>query len=177
GWSLRGFASQPGRTRVRNRTWRRSPARAGDDDGERSPPAAAGSSTPGVFRVGSCMLYGAVVLLRRHRMPPAPHRLLRAAAGLPLLMATGIASAQPSETVGAVTVLPEQAGPHWFWMSDIILHRTALFDADSGGLLGTITSGSPGVGFAILPLPSPDHREVYLADSYFSRGVRGDRTD
>ena len=135
------------------------------------------SSAPGVFRVGSCVLYGAVVLLRRHRMPPAPHRLLRAATGLAVLIATTIANAQPAETVGTVAMLPEQAGPHWFWLSDIILHRTALFDADSGELLGTITSGSPGVGFAILPLPSPDHREIYLAESYFSRGVRGERTD
>jgi hypothetical protein len=57
-------------------------------------------------------------------------------------------------------------------------HRTRT-DRRHGrdGLLGTITSGSPGVGFAILPLVSPDHREVYLAESYFSRGVRGDRTD
>src|SRR5262247_1778670 len=82
-----------------------------------------------------------------------------------------------AEPIGQVAVLPERPGPHWFWLSDILLHRTALFDADSGGLLGTITSGSPGVGFAILPLLSPDHREVYLAESYFSRGVRGDRTD
>jgi methylamine dehydrogenase heavy chain len=33
------------------------------------------------------------------------------------------------------------------------------------------------VGFTILPLTSPDKREVYLAESYFSRGVRGERTD
>jgi methylamine dehydrogenase heavy chain len=117
-----------------------------------------------------CVLYGAVVLVRRHR-------LLRAAACLGALLATAPALAPAADTVGTVTVLPEQPGPHWFWLSDIVLHRTALFDADSGGLLGTITSGSPGVGFAILPLLSPDHREVYLAESYFSRGVRGDRTD
>ena len=135
------------------------------------------SSRPGVFRVASCVLYGAVVLLRRRSPGPSPHRFLRAVASLVALIAASPAGAQPAETVGAVTVLPEQVGPHWFWMSDIILHRTALFDADSGGLLGTITSGSPGVGFAILPLPSPDRREVYLAESYFSRGVRGDRTD
>src|SRR5262245_12001936 len=98
-----------------------------------------------------------------------------------LLMACAVAglagaAAQP-EAVGKVATLPEQPGPHWFWLTDIILHRTALFDGDSGGLLGSITSGSPGVGFAILPLFSPDRREIYLAESYFSRGVRGERTD
>src|SRR5215813_5844766 len=88
----------------------------------------------------------------------------------------GIARAQ-WETVGKVLSLPDRPGPHWFWLSDILLHRTALFDGDSGQLLGTITSGTPGVGFAILPLRSPDDREIYIAESYFSRGVRGERTD
>jgi len=85
-------------------------------------------------------------------------------------------AAEP-ETVGKVMTLAEQPGPHWFWLSDVVLHRTALFDGDSAQLLGTITSGSPGVGFAILPHRSPDHREIYIAESYFSRGVRGERTD
>src|SRR5262249_60406183 len=78
---------------------------------------------------------------------------------------------------GSGMTVPEQPGPPWFWLRDILLHRTALFDADAGKLLGTITSGTPGVGFTILPLVSPDRREVYLAESYFSRGVRGERTD
>jgi methylamine dehydrogenase heavy chain len=140
-------------------------------------PPARPSAGAGVFRAASCVLYGAVVLLRRHRSRPVSRPLLRAAVCLGALLGTAPAIAATAEALGAVTTLPEQPGPHWFWLSDIILHRTALFDADSGGLLGTITSGSPGVGFAILPLVSPDHREVYLAESYFSRGVRGERTD
>jgi len=80
------------------------------------------------------------------------------------------------EVVGSVRRLADPT-PHWFWLSDIILHRAALFDADKATLLGTITAGSPGVGFTILPVVAPDRREVYLAESYFSRGVRGDRTD
>src|SRR5262245_47518702 len=103
---------------------------------------------------------------------------MRRPAALTLLLgALVLGGSTHADTVGTVATLPARPGPHWFWLSDILLHRTALFDADSGGLLGTITSGSPGVGFAILPLLSPDHREVYLAESYFSRGVRGDRTD
>ena len=88
-----------------------------------------------------------------------------------------VASAARSETVGKVATLPARPGPHWFWLSDILLHRTALFDADTGGLLGTITSGSGGVGFVIAPLFAADHREIYLAETYYARGVRGERTD
>jgi len=119
------------------------------------------------------VLYGAVVLSGR----PRSRRRLHAAAALVALVAAMPGAAPAGESVGAVMTLPEQPGAHWFWLSDVVLHRTALFDADSGGLLGTITSGTPGVGFAILPHVSPDHREVYLAESYFSRGVRGERTD
>jgi methylamine dehydrogenase heavy chain len=102
---------------------------------------------------------------------------------LALATTTGIAAEFESvgdsggEPVGTVRTLPTPPRPHWFWLSDILLHRTALFDADSGDLLGVITSGAPGVGFVISPLFSPDHREIYLAETYYSRGVRGDRTD
>jgi methylamine dehydrogenase heavy chain len=90
----------------------------------------------------------------------------------------GLAGAGPEpETIGRVRTLPERPGPHWFWLSDIILHRTALFDADSGDLLGTISSGTAGVGFVIAPLFSPDRREIYLAETYYARGVRGERSD
>ena len=94
------------------------------------------------------------------------------------LTAGVIAGAEaPPETVGKVVVLPARPGPHWFWLSDILLHRTALFDADTGELLATLSSGTAGVGFVIAPLFAPDHREVYLPETYYSRGVRGERTD
>src|SRR5438067_9695893 len=60
------------------------------------------------------------------------------------LVASGVALAVEPETVGQVMTLPERPAPHWFWLSDILLHRTALFDADSGGLLGQISSGTAG---------------------------------
>ena len=86
------------------------------------------------------------------------------------------APAQPTD-LGRVERLPEQAGAHWFWLSDVMLHRTALFDADRSALLGTITAGSPGVGFVISPLFSRGRHEIYLAETYYARGVRGERTD
>ncbi|HJQ85308.1 MAG TPA: amine dehydrogenase large subunit [Candidatus Binatia bacterium] len=107
------------------------------------------------------------------RRPAALTCLLRA---LTLSLALGAAGAA-AETVGQVVTLPDKPGPHWFWLSDILLHRTALFDGDTGRLLGTITSGSAGVGFVVSPLFSPDHREVYLAETYYARGTRGERTD
>src|SRR5437667_141799 len=93
------------------------------------------------------------------------------------LVASGVALAADGETVGQVMTLPARPGPHWFWLSDILLHRTALFDADTGGMLGQISSGTAGVGFVIAPLFAPDHREIYLAEAYAARGVRGTRTD
>jgi methylamine dehydrogenase heavy chain len=98
-----------------------------------------------------------------------------------LLASLGVATVaradDVSETVGKSLTLPGEPGPHWFWLSDVMLHRTALFDGERGEILGSIASGSPGVGFVIEPLFSRDHREIYLAESYFSRGVRGERTD
>jgi methylamine dehydrogenase heavy chain len=81
------------------------------------------------------------------------------------------------EPIGVVRTLPEQPGPHWFWLTDLVLHRTALFDGDSGDMLGAISAGTAGVGFIVSPLFSPDRKEIYVAESYYSRGVRGDRTD
>jgi len=81
------------------------------------------------------------------------------------------------EKVGNVFELPAKPGPHWFWASDILLHRTALFDGADGRLLGTISSGSAGSGFVIFPLFSPAHDEIYIAETYWSRGIRGERTD
>src|SRR5262249_21328529 len=103
---------------------------------------------------------------------------MRRPAALTLLLgALVLGGSTHADTVGTVATLPARPGPHWFWLSDILLHRTALFDADTGGLLGTITSGSGGVGFVITPLFSADHREIYLAETYYSRGVRGEPTD
>lgn len=81
------------------------------------------------------------------------------------------------EKVGRVFELPASPGPHWFWASDILLHRTTLFDAADGRLLGTISSGSAGSGFVIQPLFAPTHDEIYIPETYWSRGIRGERTD
>jgi methylamine dehydrogenase heavy chain len=94
-----------------------------------------------------------------------------------LVACVAATTASDASDVLKVETLPERPGAHWFWLSDIILHRTALFDGDSGQQLGTISSGTAGVGFVVAPLFSADHREIYLAETYYSRGVRGERTD
>ena len=95
-----------------------------------------------------------------------------------MLVATAAGAADlAAEKVGAVFELPAKPGTHWFWASDILLHRTALYDGSDGRLLGTISSGSAGTGFVVFPLFPPAHDEIYLAETYWSRGIRGDRTD
>jgi methylamine dehydrogenase heavy chain len=111
------------------------------------------------------------------RPPAAGHRLLSVLLLLGLAAATVARAETEPESIGRSVTLPARPGPHWFWLSDILLHRTALFDADRGELLGTISSGTAGVGFVVSPLFSPDHREIYLAETYYARGVRGERTD
>ena len=75
-------------------------------------------------------------------------------------------------------VLPAEPNPHWVWVNDIVFHHMAdgkayLVDGDSGKFLGMLSTG---VGFIGLVLPS-DYSEIYSPETYFSRGIRGERTD
>ena len=85
-----------------------------------------------MVRRGAGVLYGAVVPLGDSRSG----RALAAACVAVLLAGAARARAAEPETIGAVRTLAERPGPHWFWLSDIIMHRVALFDGDSGGMLG-----------------------------------------
>lgn len=91
--------------------------------------------------------------------------------------AAGRAAAQAAaplaaEQVGQVRTLPPPA-PHRVWIGDLLLRRSALFDADTGAMLGMLSAG---VGI-IAPDFGPERGEVYLAQTYYSRGSRGERTD
>jgi len=105
---------------------------------------------------------------------------------LPLLMAARPAAdgdAAGASGFGALhdapqrsLVLPspdEAPRDHWVWLGDLLLRRSALIDADSGRYRGTL----PGSVGAIVPLPSPDGREIHLASTFYSRAVRGERSD
>jgi methylamine dehydrogenase heavy chain len=110
------------------------------------------------------------------RSAPPHGRLLAGSLLLALATLAAPARAQVGD-VGRSLTLPERLGAHAFWLSDIVLHRTALFDADAGDLRGSISSGTAGVGFVIFPLFAPDGREIYIPETYYERGVRGKRTD
>src|SRR5690606_23289265 len=59
-----------------------------------------------------------------------------------LSLPAGAAAELAPEQIGNAFELPATPGPHWFWASDILLHRTTLFDAGDGRMLGTISSGA-----------------------------------
>jgi len=86
----------------------------------------------------------------------------------PLLLAAAFGSAS-AETVGRA-VLPEPK-PSWFLSQGV--SASHIWDADDGEMQGLISHSW--YMTAIVTLPS--RREAYLVDSYYSRGVGGDRTD
>ncbi len=77
------------------------------------------------------------------------------------------------DPIGRVETLPAVPGAHWVWLGDMLMRRTALFDADAASMRGMLSAG---MGI-VAPIPSPDRREIYLPETYWSRGTRGVRTD
>jgi len=95
---------------------------------------------------------------------------------LAALLVAGAALGQvAAERVGQVAKLPGEMGAHWVWASDALLSRSALFDADSGQMLGAVDGGQ-GVT-PLRPLVSRARGEVYVVETVYSRGRRGERTD
>jgi methylamine dehydrogenase heavy chain len=84
--------------------------------------------------------------------------------------------AQIPESIGTREL--SAPGPHWVWIDDdayvtAVDGRAWLVDADSGELLGMLSTG---LQFQNLQLPRAyDH--IYSAETYYSRGTRGVRTD
>jgi methylamine dehydrogenase heavy chain len=79
----------------------------------------------------------------------------------------------PAEPVGRVEVLPQPPGAHWVWASDAILRRSALLDLDSGRMLGMVNGGF-GLTVALF---SATRGEIYVPETHYSRGSRGERAD
>ena len=93
------------------------------------------------------------------------------------LLVAGVAAAILERETISVEVLPE-AEPHWVWINDVNGYaldssRALLFDADTGDMLGMIHTGVHNVSFEI----APDRARIYLPETYYPRGTRGDRTD
>lgn len=94
-------------------------------------------------------------------------------AALALGSAPGAAASAPEpEPVGRVELAPAPA-PHQLWVADLLFRRSALFDGDGGRFLGVVSAG---VG-AITPVFSQERGEIYLPETHYSRGSRGERTD
>jgi methylamine dehydrogenase heavy chain len=92
------------------------------------------------------------------------------------LLGARVAAAQFPETPGTST-LPAPT-PHWVWVDDlsfnnIIDGRAYLVDADSGRMLGMLSTGAL---FLNLDFPR-DYSVIYSPETYYSRGTRGTRTD
>src|SRR5262245_20880431 len=102
-----------------------------------------------------------------------------ASAALLVCALGSVAAARPASAevpigeLGRVERLPEPPGPHWVWVADPVLKRSALLDLDSGEFLGTVDGG-----FGIVePLDAVARPEVYVPETHYSRGSRGVRTD
>ncbi len=82
------------------------------------------------------------------------------------------------DTLGIVATLPAEPGAHWIWVSDMVWiamtdGRATLIDADSGKMLGMLSTG---YSFNSLSIPRR-YGEIYSAETYYSRYTRGKRTD
>ena len=104
---------------------------------------------------------------------PRRKRIPRVAFFAAIAMAGAAAAQLPIETVGRSEVLERAFDPHRVWAADGLLGRLNLVDLDDGAFLGQIDAGwgMPQVLF------SPEKRELYVPETYFSRGTRGARTD
>jgi methylamine dehydrogenase heavy chain len=80
----------------------------------------------------------------------------------------------PQEQVTVLELPP--ASPHWIAVASfggsIMVTPITLIDGDTLHVRGTITGGMTSMFVA-----SPNHEQFYTADTFYSRAVRGDRTD
>lgn len=84
------------------------------------------------------------------------------------------ADVEPDEH-GHVAVLPAAANPHWVWVPDRVLNHAALFDGDTGAMLGVVDSTESLSGPP--PMFSPKRGEIYVINRVYARGTHGERKD
>lgn len=106
-------------------------------------------------------------------MPRLPLLALVAAMMVPV---PASAELQPEEL--AVEALPERMPPHWVWVNDVSFFnmgdgRAYLIDGDTGRFVGMVSGG---YSHSLIGQDRRGDRFV-LAETYYSRGSRGDRTD
>jgi methylamine dehydrogenase heavy chain len=77
------------------------------------------------------------------------------------------------EETGRSMSLPAEFGDHWVWAGDIAIRRTALFDADTGRMLGSLNAGRE--LRPVYAYGSRERGEFYVVETYYDRGHRGER--
>ena len=106
-------------------------------------------------------------------------RLLRCTVGLAFVLTcvTESTAQLPPEAGASVALLPA-ATAHWIFLYNISAlgsiapTSVTILDGDARRVLGVLTGGVGG-GFAV----APDRSAYYMADTFFARGSRGERTD
>jgi methylamine dehydrogenase heavy chain len=86
-----------------------------------------------------------------------------------------LAQMPPNEQVTVLQLPP--VSPHWVatmtpLAGSIMVTPIVLIDGDTQKVIGNISGG-----LAAMFAASPDHKYFYTADTYYSRGTQGDRTD
>ena len=92
-----------------------------------------------------------------------------------LIGAAAAAADIQSDECGQVAVLPAAPGPHWLWVPDRVLRHAALFDGDSGAMIGVVDGAFSVSGPA--PILAPKRGEIYVVDAVYARAYRGERKD
>jgi methylamine dehydrogenase heavy chain len=99
-----------------------------------------------------------------------------AGAVLAVALTSAVALAEvPAEEPGVAPV--PAVSPHWVFLTDLALFnlsegKIVIVDGDQGRLVATLTTG-----YLADNLLSPDGKELYVAETFWSRGTRGERTD
>nr|UXE46211.1 aralkylamine dehydrogenase heavy chain [uncultured bacterium] len=113
--------------------------------------------------------------------PAYPQMMKRASLSsilaIAMLLSAGVRFARaqlPADQMTTLT-LPDPK-PNWVYILDSspvnMVEKIWIIDGDTRKLMGTVFGGYE-ANFEI----SPDHREMYMIDTWYSRGWRGDRTD
>jgi len=87
--------------------------------------------------------------------------------------APGVGAQVEPEPIGRVERLPTPWSERWALVSDAVMRRLALVDLDTGHFLGQLEGGY-GITRALLARSRP---EIYVPETHYSRGSRGERTD
>jgi len=80
---------------------------------------------------------------------------------------------EPFEEFEKVELAP--VGPHWVWVTDLLVRHSQLFDAGSGEMLASVESALG--SFPKTPIFSDSPNEYYVVEAKNEWGYRGKRTD